>query len=72
VIRQENSQFRNVELWAALLPRWTVTTMWMALLVPLNDPETYDALGNQSALESGGRLHGTTDAGSKVHEGTPL
>ena len=26
-------------------PRWTVTTMWMALLVPLNDPETYDALG---------------------------
>jgi hypothetical protein len=45
VIRQENSQFRNVELWAALLPRWTVTTMWMALLVPLNDPEIYDALG---------------------------
>lgn len=45
MIRQENSQFRNVELWAALLPRWTVTTMWMALLVSLNDPETYDALG---------------------------
>ena len=45
VIRQENRQFRNVELWAALLPRWTVTNMWMALLVPLNDPETYDALG---------------------------
>ena len=45
MIRQENSQFRNVELWAALLPRWTVTTMWMAHLVPLNDPETYDALG---------------------------
>ena len=40
MIRQENGQFRNVELWAALLPRWTVTTMWMALLVPLNDPET--------------------------------
>jgi hypothetical protein len=72
VIRQENSQFRNVELWAALLPRWTVTTKWMALLGPLNDSETYDALGKSIGLESGGRLHGRTDAGSKVHEGTPL
>jgi hypothetical protein len=45
VIRQENSQFRNVELWAVLLPRWTVPSMRMALLEPLNDPETYDALG---------------------------
>jgi hypothetical protein len=45
VIRQENCQFRDVELWAALLPRWAVPTMWMALLVPLNDSETYDALG---------------------------
>ena len=45
MIRQENSQFRDVELWAALLPRWTVPTMRMALLVPFNDPETYDVLG---------------------------
>ena len=72
MIRQENSLFRDVELWAALLPRWTVPTMRMALLVPFNDPETYDVLGKSMALESSGRLHRRTDAGSKVHEGTPL
>ena len=45
VIRQENCQFRDVVLSAAFLPRWAVPTMWMALLVALNYPETYDALG---------------------------